>query len=89
MLPILQTFQNIFLHENCCIHCTEICSQYSKYKFATIGSDNGLVPNRQQAIIWTNDGLVNWNIYASQSLEELSAILVQANMFFTTKPALS
>ena len=27
-----------------------------------IGSDNGLAPNRRQAIIWTNDGLVYWRI---------------------------
>ena len=26
------------------------------YKYPSIGSDNGLVPIRQQAIIWTNDG---------------------------------
>ena len=24
----------------------------------SIGSDNGLVPTRQQAIIWTNDGQI-------------------------------
>ena len=28
-----------------------------------IGSDNGLVPNRCQAIIWTNAGLGWWRIY--------------------------
>ena len=27
--------------------------------------------NRQQAIIWTNDGLVYWLVYASLGLEEL------------------
>ena len=26
---------------------------------------SGLVQNRPQAIIWTNDGLVYWHIYAS------------------------
>ena len=30
-----------------------------------IGSDNGLVPNMWQAIIWTNDWPVYWCIYAS------------------------
>ena len=30
----------------------------------------GLVHNRRQGIIWTNDGLVYWHIYAS--LDELS-----------------
>ena len=31
----------------------------------SIGSDNSLVLNRQQVIIWTNDDLVYWNIYVS------------------------
>ena len=31
---------------------------------ASIGSDNGLAPNRRQAIIWTNNGIVYWPIYA-------------------------
>ena len=26
-----------------------------KLKYSSIGSDNGLVPTRRQAIIWTND----------------------------------
>ena len=33
-------------------------------------SDNGLAPNRQQAIICPNDGLLYWCIYASISLHE-------------------
>ena len=37
----------------------------------SIGSDNGLVPNRQQAIIWCNVGMLYWHIYASLSLSEL------------------
>ena len=32
---------------------------------ATTSSGNGLVPNRQQAIIQTNDDIVYWRIYAS------------------------
>ena len=44
------------------------------------GSDNGLSPDRRQAIIWTNDGLVliehlgtnlneiqNWNIFIQEN----------------------
>ena len=27
-----------------------------KLKYSSIGLDSGLVPTRQQAIIWTNDG---------------------------------
>ena len=35
------------------------------YNNLNIGPDNGLVPNRRQAIIYTNNGLVYWRIYAS------------------------
>ena len=31
----------------------------------SIGLDNGLAPNRQQAIIWTNADPINWRIYAA------------------------
>ena len=31
----------------------------------SIGSADGLAPNRRQAIIWTNDGPIYWSIYAS------------------------
>ena len=43
-------FKCIFMNENVCI-LIEI-----SLKCVPIGSDNGLPPNRQQAIIWTNDG---------------------------------
>ena len=33
---------------------THICNG----KITTIGSDNGLLPGRHQAIIWTNDGIL-------------------------------
>ena len=36
----------------------EICSPGSNQEYSSIGSDNGLALVRQQAIIWTNDGLV-------------------------------
>ena len=36
-----------------------------------MGSGNGLVPTRQQAIIWSNDGQVYRGIYASLGLNEL------------------
>ena len=39
--------------------------------YVIIGSDNGLAPNRRQAIIWTNGGLVYWRIYASLVLNVL------------------
>ena len=36
-----------------------------------LGSDNGLAPNRRQAIIWTNGDLVCWRIYVSIGLDAL------------------
>ena len=35
------------------LNFTEVCSNW---QYSNIGSDNGLVPTRQHAIIWTNDG---------------------------------
>ena len=35
---------------------TEVCSQGPINNVPAFGLDNGLVPARQQAIIWTNDG---------------------------------
>ena len=41
--------------------------------YISIGSDNGLALNRQQAIIWSSDDLVHWHIYASPcDLNELT-----------------
>ena len=37
---------------------TEVCSWAFDWQYVSIGSGNGLAPNRWQAIIWTNDGLV-------------------------------
>ena len=51
---------------------TEVCFQRSNWQKAIIGSDNGLAPNRRQAIIWTNGGLVYGRIYASHGLNKLS-----------------
>ena len=50
---------------------TEICFQESNWHYASIGSGNDLAPNRQQAITATNDGLVNWRIYAALGGDEL------------------
>ena len=45
----------------------EICSHWYNQQFSSIGSDNGLAPNRRQAIIWTNDGLVYRRICVPRS----------------------
>ena len=36
-----------------------------------IGSDNSMTPNRRQANIRTNDGVVKWRIYVSFGLSNL------------------
>ena len=33
--------------------------------------DNGLAPNRRQAIIWTNADPIHWRIYAALGGDEL------------------
>ena len=45
-----------------------ICSPWFNSQWSSIDSDNGLAPNRRQAIIWNNDGLGHWCIYASLGL---------------------
>ena len=39
------------------LQLTENFSWVSKQQYSSIGSDNGLVPTRREAIIWTNDAL--------------------------------
>ena len=51
-----------------------MCYQGSSYRWASIVSDNGLAPKRQQAIIWTNDGLIYLRIYASLGLIEINSL---------------
>ena len=47
------------------------CSYGSSYQYSSIASDNGLAPNRRQAIIWTKGDPVQWRIYASPGHNEL------------------
>ena len=50
----------------------KICSLGFNQEYSSFGSDNGLAPTRRQAIIWTNDVLVSWRIYASLGLNVLT-----------------
>ena len=50
----------------------EVCSQGSNGQYGSISSGNGLVPNRQQAITWTNVTAVHQRIYAALGGDELS-----------------
>ena len=43
--------------------------------YVSIGSGNGLMPNKRQAIIWINDSLTYWLKYASLGLSELKFTL--------------
>ena len=43
--------------------------------YTSIGLDNGLVPNRQQAIIWSNGDPIHWHIYAALGGDVLSRII--------------
>ena len=64
-------FKCIFLNENDRIP-VEICSQESNWQKASIGSGNGLAPNRRQAFTWTNADPDPWRIYAALGGDELT-----------------
>ena len=49
----------------------EICSLGFNWQYGSIVSDNGLAPNRRQAIIWSNVGMLYWHIYAPLGLTAL------------------
>ena len=61
------------------LNFTEICFLGSNWQYGSIDSDNGLVPNRHQAIIWSSVGMLCWCIYASLGLHEWVAWW---NMFY-------
>ena len=57
-----QHFQMYFLEWKCVYldwKCTGVCSYGSNWQCVSIDSRNGLSPNRQQAIMWTDDDLVS------------------------------
>ena len=66
-------FKCIFLNENENSNSsfTEVCSWCSNRQWPSIGLDNGLAPNRCQAIIWNNVDQIYWRIYVSLSRNEL------------------
>ena len=67
-------FKCIFLNENdelqFKIHWNLF--QESNWQYSSIGSGNGLVPNRRQAITWTNDD--HWRIIAALEGDELNSM---------------
>ena len=63
---------------------TEMCSLLFSWQYVIIGSNNSLVPNRQQAIIWTNVGQVYWRIYSSLGPNELTSEWLNLMAFLGT-----
>ena len=51
---------------------TEVCFQRSNWQHITLGSGNGLAPNRWQAITWTNRDPDTWCCVASLGHNELT-----------------
>ena len=51
---------------------TEICSSGSNWQYNSIGSSNGLAPNRRQAITWFNGDPVHRHIYMALGADELT-----------------
>ena len=47
----------------------------SNLQHHSIGLDNGLAPNRRQAVIWTNADPIHWRIYLALGGEELSLLI--------------
>ena len=58
----------VMIDNGCNFNFTEHCWKQSDQQYASIGLDNGLAPKLRQATIGTNDGLINWSIYASPGL---------------------
>ena len=78
------TFICIFMNENFCAwfeFFSQVCSSGPNWQWSSIGSSNGLVPNRWQAITWTNGYPVHWRIYVALGGDEL--ILMLACKFYT------
>ena len=51
---------------------TEVCSWRSNWKKPSIRLDNGMPPNRRQAIIWTNADPIHWRICAAPGGDKLT-----------------
>ena len=56
----------------------EICSYESNWQWTSIGSGNGLAPNRRQAITWTIAVPDHWHIYAVLGEDELNKSFMKA-----------
>ena len=83
-------FQMNFLEwkwQNSDSNFTEICFRESNWWKASIGSGNGLAPNRRQAITWTNDDPINWHWGRWDNKQRSVSWLVVIKLTFETKCA--
>ena len=48
---------------DCDLNFSDVCSEESNWQYPSISLDNGLTPNRRQAIIWTNADPIDWCIH--------------------------
>ena len=62
----------VFLKENFYQTFTEVCSLWYNWDKVSIGSVNGLAPNRWQAITYSNDDPVCWCIQVSPGRNSLA-----------------
>ena len=72
-------FKCIFVNEKFCILIKislTFVPKWSNWQSSSIGLDNGLAPNRRQAIIWTNADPINWRIYATLKGGELTHMFI-------------
>ena len=47
--------------------------------------DNDVAPIWRQTIVWTNDGIVYWRIYASLGLDDLIKFLLSVVIFLNKR----
>ena len=68
------TFMCIFLIEKFCILIKISMNFFLRVQLTkpSIGSDNGLAPNKHRAIIWINAYLIHWRMYAPLVGDELT-----------------
>ena len=60
---------------------TEVYYLWSNWQSSSTGLDNGLVPARRQAIIWTNGDPIHWHIYATLGADELKEVSKRGIVF--------
>ena len=67
---------------NWCSNLLTIRSHWSNKQEASVGSDNGLAPDRQQANVWTSIGLVYPSIHASPRLNKSKPLIRSCKTYY-------